>query len=41
VQSTPIATGRLRRPLERPHFFVVFVSFVVKEQKTPCVSVPP
>jgi len=31
-----IAADRLRRPIERPHFFVVFVPFVVKRE-TPFV----
>jgi hypothetical protein len=31
-----IAAGRLRRPIERPRIFVIFVSFVAK---TPFVSV--
>jgi hypothetical protein len=33
-----IAAGRLRRPLERPDLFAVFVPFVVK---TPFVSAAP
>jgi len=35
-----IAAGRLRRPIQRPPNFVVFVIFVSFVVKTPFVSVP-